>query len=229
MRTYLIGPFLAFLPETWRKAHFSDWELHWARAAALSGLLEGFAALVALVVWYSIFVTRFAGIVGARGGDLVGYVGLFSLAVHPLTWLICYFGCEGVVRLLAAVANGECYGTLPLWLIAWRGNKSRARGKAIADRVISGSARCDLEIASFRPKASWKYPLTIRYRDEFFQVTGEERKPLSEPRPYVYLLRRLPANEIIKGLETYDPDVLPEEPPGFFETVFSEIRRRYAK
>ena len=229
MRTYLIGPFLAFLPETWRKAQFGDWELDWARAAALSGLLEGFAAFVALVVWYSLYVTRIGQIIGGAGGRYGGFVGLFSTAMHPLTWLICYFGCEGVVRFLAAVVNGESYGTLPLWLIARRRNKATLRGKASADRVISGGARCDLEVSSFRPKESWKYPLTIRYRDEFFQVTGEERKPLSEPRPYVYFLRRLPADEIIKGLETYDPDMVAEEQPGFFETVFSEIRRRYAK
>lgn len=229
MRTYLIGPFLAFLPETWRKAQFGDWELDWARAAALSGLLEGLAAFVALVVWYSLYVTRIGQIIGGAGGDLGGYVGLFSLAMHPLTWLICYFGCEGVVRLLAAVVNGESYGTLPLWLIARRGNQATLRGKAMADGVISGSARCDLEVSSSRPKESWKYPLTIRYHDKFFQVAGQERKPLSEPRPYVYFLRRLLANEIIKGLETYDPDVAAEEQPGFFETVFSEIRRRYAK
>ena len=46
-------------------------------------------------------------------------------------------------------------------------------------------------------------------------------------RPYVYFLRRLPANEIIKGLEQYDPaGVLDEKTPGFFETVRSEVKRR---
>ena len=107
--------------------------------------------------------------------------------------------------------------------------KARPRPQLIGDKVAPGRTGNDLEVASCRPKDNWKYPLTIRYHDEFFQVTGEERKPLSEPRPYVYLLRRLPANEIIKGLETYDPDMVAEEQPGFFETVFSEIRRRYAK
>lgn len=229
MQTYLIGPFLAFLPEAWRKAYFGDWKVDWARAAALSGLLEGFAAFVALVVWYSLYVTRIGEIIGGAGGRLGGYVGLFSTAMHPLTWVICYFGCEGAARLLAAVANGEAYGTLPLWLMSRRGRGTGSRGKAVADRVVSAGGRCDLEVASFRAKESWKYPLTIRYRNEFFQVTGEERNPTSQPQPYVYLLRRLPANEIIKGLENYDPNVIPEKQPGFFETVFSEIRRRYAK
>jgi hypothetical protein len=225
MRTYLIGPFLAFLPQAWRDAYFRDWEVDWPRAAAFSGLLEGFAAFVALVVWYSIYVTRIGQIIGGAGGHLAGYVGLFSTAMHPLTWIICYFGCEGAVRLLAAVVNGESYGTLPLWLLSRRGNKAGVRGKAIADRVISGGTRCDLEVSSFRPKENWKYPLTIRYQDNFFQVTGQESKPLSELRPYVYFLRRLPSDEIIKGLEPYDPNVIPEDQPGFFETVLTEIRR----
>src|SRR6185437_4580657 len=229
MRTYLIGPFLAFLPPAWRDAYFCDWKMDWPRAAAISGLLEGFAAFVALVVWYSIYVTRIGEIIGGAGGQFGGYVGLFSTAMHPLTWLICYFGCEGTVRLLAAVVNGESYGTLPLWLLSWRSNKAGVRGKAVADRVIMGGTCCDLEVSSFRPKENWKYPLTIRYRDEFFQVMGEERKAPSEPWPHVYFLRRLPANEIIKGMETYDPNAIPEAPPGFFETVFSEVRRRYAK
>lgn len=229
MRTYLIGPFLAFLPQPWRDDAFRDWKVDWPRAAAISGLLEGLAALVALVVWYSIYVARIGEIIGGAGGRLNGYIGLFSTALHPLTWLICYFGCEGAVRLLAAVVNGESYGTLPLWLLSRRGSKAGSRTKAIADRVISGGTHCDLEVSSFRPKENWKYPLTIRYQDEFFQIIGEERKAHPEPRPHVYFLRRLPANEIIKGMETYDPSAIPEAPPGFFETVFNEVRRRYAK
>lgn len=228
MRTYLIGPFLAFLPRAWRDAVFRDWMVDWPRATAISGLLEAFAAFVALVVWYSPYVTRIGEIIGGAGGRLSGYVGLFSTALHPLTWLICYFGCEGAARLLAAVVNGESYGTLPLWLLSRRGNKAGARGKAIADRVISGGTRCDLEVSSFRPKEDWKYPLTICYQGEFFQVIGEERKAPPEPWPHVYFLRRLPANEIIKGIETYDPSAIPEAPPNFFETLFNEVRR-YAK
>ena len=229
MGTYLIGPFLAFLPQAWRDAYFCEWKVDWSRATALSGLIEGFVAFIALVVWYSLYVTRISQIIGGAGGRLGGFVGLFSTAMHPLTWLICYFGCEGAVRLLAAVVNGESYGTLPLWLLARRGNKAGVRGRAIADRVISGGTRCDLEVSSFRPKETWKYPLTIRYQGQFFQVIGEERKAPPEPQLYAYFLRRLPANEIIKGLEIYDPSAIPETQPGFFDTVFTEIRRRYVK
>ena len=115
METYFIGPLLAFLPRRWR-ARFSERKLQWARATIVSGVLEGLVAFVALVVWYSIYVTRIGEIIHGAGGQYSGYVGLFALAVHPLTWVICYFGCEGVGRVLAAVATEESHGTLPLWL-----------------------------------------------------------------------------------------------------------------
>lgn len=226
METYLIGPFLAFLPLRWR-ARFSERKLNWTRATILSGLLEGLVAFVALVVWYSIYVTRIGEIIHGAGGQYSGYVGLFALAVHPLTWVICYFGCEAAGRVVAAVATEESHGTLPLWLMAWGLQKLSAqpRLQPIADKVGPGPAGSDLEVASCRPKDNWKYPLAIRYQDKFFQVTGQERKPLSAPRPYVYFLRRLPSDEIIKGLESYDPNVIPEDQPGFFKTVLTEIRR----
>lgn len=226
MQTYLIGPFLAFLPQRWR-ARFSNRTMHWTRATIVSGLLEGAVAFAALVVWYSIYVTRIGEIIGGAGGDLGGYVGLFALAVHPLTWVIWYFGCEGAGRVVAAVATEESHGTLPLWLVAWAMGKWKAapRPEAIADEVTFGPAPLDLKVASFRAKEHWKYPLTIRYQGEFFRVTGEEHKALTQQRPYIYFLRRLPDNEIIKGLEAYDPNVIPQEPPGFFETVRVEIRR----
>lgn len=232
MWTYTIGPVLALLPERWRTASFRELGIDWPKATAISALVEGLGAAALLVVWYSIFVTKYGGVMGKAGGDYGGYVGLFSVAAHPLTWVICYFGCEGAVRFLAAVATGESYGTLPLALVAWgverAGGKPRAR--LVADEVTIRTSQYDLQVASCRAKQHWKYPLTINYEDKFYQVAGGEvlRQGL---RPYVYFLRRLPADEIIKGLEQYDPTkaLTDETGPGFFETVLSEVKRRVAK
>lgn len=231
MWTYLLGPFLAFLPRRWRAGHFHERIVDWPRATALSGLIEGFGAAASLTVWYSVFVTRLGQIIGGAGGDYAGYVGLFSLALHPLTWVICYFGCEGAVRFLGAIATGESYGTLPLALFAWgleRAGRKRP-GRFLADEVTIRTSEYDLQVASCRAKEHWKYPLTICYGEKFYQVVGGEllRQSL---RPYVYFLRRLPANETIKGLEPYDPAVaVDQESPGFFQTLFGEMKRRVAK
>lgn len=222
----MIGPVLALLPERWRAARFAELGVDWPRATTISALVEGFGAAALLVVWYSIFVTKYGDAIAAHGGD--GFVGLFLVALHPLTWVICYFGCEGVVRFLAAVATGESYGTLPLALIA--GGMERAKGKrrggVVPDEVTIRTSEYDLQVASCRAKQHWKYPLTIGYQGKFYQVVSGEilRQGL---RPYVYFLRLLPVNETIKGLEPYDPaSVLAEETPGFFETVMSEMKRR---
>lgn len=228
MGTYTIGPMLALLPERWRTARFGELGVDWARATAISGLAEGFGAAALLVVWYSVFVTKYGGAIGGAGGDYGGFVGLVLVALHPLTWVICYFGCEGVVRFLAAIATGESYGTLPLALIAWGMERAEGkhRGSPVADEVTIRTSEYDLQVASCRAKQHWKYPLTIGYQGKFYQVVIGEvlRQGL---RPYVYFLRRLPANETIKGLEQYDPaSVLAEQTPGFLETVISEVKRR---
>ena len=58
MRTYLAGPFLSLLPETWRaKLPWAE-SIRWRPAAFISGVLEALTSLCALVVWYSYSVTH---------------------------------------------------------------------------------------------------------------------------------------------------------------------------
>lgn len=211
MWTYTIGPVVALLPEQWRTGRFGELGIDWPRATAVSGLFEGFGAFALLICWYSLFVTRLGPIVGpyVRGSLLSGYVGLFSFAAHPLTWGICYVGCEGVVRFLGAVVTGECRGTLALALVAWATSyAARPRESAwVPDEVTSGWEGYDLKVQSSRAKDHWKYPLTIFYGDEFYQVVSREFH-LRAARPHVYFLRKLPPNETIKGLEQYDPNAV---------------------
>lgn len=232
MATYTIGLALALLPERWRPARFDELGVNWPRATAISALVEGFGAMALLVVWYSIFVTRLGNIIGSRVDDLYGgYVGLFSLALHPLTWVICYFGCEGVVRFLAAVVTRESCGTLPLAMIAWGLERAKRwrDGKFVADEITVRTSEYDLQVASCRAKQHWKYPLTIRYDERFYQVIASELRSHGS-RPYVYFLRLLPSNEIIKGLDEYDPkSATDEEMPGFLASVYGEVRRRFAR
>jgi hypothetical protein len=110
----------------------------------------------------------------------------------------------------------------------------RAGGKPqaglVADEVTIRTSEYDLQVASCRAKQHWKYPLTISYQERFYQVvSGEVLR--HGPRPHVYFLRRLPADEIIKGLEQYDPAIalVDEKAPGFLDVVLSQVRRRLVR
>lgn len=206
------------------------------RATLLSGIIESIAAIAALAVWYSVFVARAGPAIETHfAWPYSGEMGLLSLYMHPMTWMICYFGLEGAVRMLTGLVSDEAPGTLPLALVdraarIIREGEWRSKPALVRDKVERQGESGELRIASCRAKDHWKYPLTIRYQGEFFQVQGEEHVPTERNRPHVYRLRKLPANEIIRGLEEYDSaDVLHEErPPGFFATVAGELRRKWS-
>lgn len=236
MWTYLAGPFLAFLPSRWKRAHLGELPVNWGIATLISGILEAIAAIVALVVWYSVFVTGAGPAIWKYfPWPYAGEIGLLSFCMHPLTWVIGYFGGEGVVRMLSGLITGEAPGMLPLALVdrvlrpARRGEWA-AKRPPLRDKVDRHGLTGELRVASCREKDHWKYPLTIRYEGEFFQVQGEEHSSADRERPYVYRLKLLPGNEIIRGLEEYDPeDVLHEERvPGFFATVAGELRKKWS-
>ena len=122
--TYLLGPFLALLPQRWRDLLPARSAVKWHRATVLSGLGESVIALIALVYWYSYSVARWAdNAVDAaiRAGAsidprTVGFAALAIWAMHPLTWLITYCGIEGMIRLVGAAFTENNLGTLPLFL-----------------------------------------------------------------------------------------------------------------
>ena len=236
MWTYLAGPILAFLPARLRAAYLGDIQVNWSRATVFSGIIESFLSLVALIGWYSIFITRTGPAIGASiPWPYAGPMGLLSMYMHPLTWLICYFGVEGAVRAMSGLATHEVPGTLPLVLFDRavqyaKTGEWHVKPGLMEDEVIRGEGTWDLKIASCNPKAHWKYPLTIRYGGEFFPVHGEEHVATGG-RPHIYVLRRLPSNEIIRGLEDYDPHAafVEDNPPGFFATVYGEMRKKFAK
>ncbi|HEV2299224.1 MAG TPA: hypothetical protein VGR72_11985 [Candidatus Acidoferrales bacterium] len=210
--------------------------MNWGRATLLSGIIESITAIAALVVWYSVFVTRAGPAIERHfAWPYSGETGLLSLYMHPVTWMICYFGLEGAVRMLAGLVSDEAPGTLPLALVdraAWiiRQGEWRSKPTLVRDKVERRGESRELRIASCRAKEHWKYPLTIRYKGEFFQVQGEEHFSAERSRPHVYRLKKLPANEIIKGLKEYDPEnVLHEEKlPGFFATVAGELKKKWS-
>lgn len=127
MRTLLLGPFLALLPQRWRLLLPYYQSVGWRTAGILSGFGESLVALAALVIWYSYSITGWVsrGLDAALAGKMppnvteheVGFAALLIFATHPLTWLIGYMGLEGGLRLAGAVATDDAPGILFLFLI----------------------------------------------------------------------------------------------------------------
>ncbi|MFZ0213647.1 MAG: hypothetical protein WBE20_13800 [Candidatus Acidiferrales bacterium] len=245
MRTQLLAPILVLMPPDWRRGLQSADSINWRRAAVISGLVQAIVALSAYIAWYYHATGHWAhqaihAAVQAHpdlnvGSGTVGSLTFVVIALHPLTWILWYFSIEGILRTINARANVETPGTLPLRLID-RGMRFAKYGEwsaqhRVKDEVTCGEGNGDLKISSGQPKRHWKYPLTIRYQGEFFQVHGEEHVAAVSERPHIYLLRRLPANEIIRGLENYDTEesFAEDNPPGFFATVYGEMRKKLAK
>jgi hypothetical protein len=222
---YMFAPFYTLLPKRWRRGERHGPQRYLARAALISGIGEAVLSLVVLGMWYAqaegIFGDSYASHLinstASSGSEWVfgGSIGLIGFAVNPLTWLIVYFCIEGVIRAFAALASDDVVGTLPLYLVdfAWRLLKKRKRAAPepplVADEIMPGRGEiCDIQIATCRRREGWKYPFTLRYAGAYFQVI-DEKWIAAGPRPYIYSLRRLPAGEIARGLQNYDPsDVL---------------------
>lgn len=243
MRTFFAGLILVLVPEGWRKgSHFED-AVNWREAAVVSGLLQAIAALTWYVSWYVYSTGHWAHraidfAVRAHphlnvGSGAIGSLAFVVIAMHPVTWVLWYFAIEGLIRTLNARARMETSATLPLRLVD-RAMRFTKHGEwsppPLRDEVTRAEGNRDLKIASRKKKPHWKYPLTIRYSGEFFQVQSEEHFAAGG-RPHIYLLRRLPSNEIIRGLEDYDPHAafVEDNPPGFFATVYGEMRKKFAK
>jgi hypothetical protein len=221
----------------------------WTRATVLSGCAEGGACFLGLVAWYfhvmyaavgqQIGATMEAtkGVPGEGAAYAMGFAALVTFAFHPVTWVLSYFTVEGIWRTLAAVLTDESPGTLPLAILAWvlGGARRRAyelRVPLVADQVTRSGENdaWDLRVASCRPKSDWKYPLTVRYQDAYFQVVGEAATGATPQRPHVYLLRKPPPGEAYRGVREYDPEALlraPEAAPNFLAQYLREKAERW--
>jgi hypothetical protein len=246
---WLLTPLLTLLPERWRRALVGDAPVHWVRAAVFSGLLEALGSLGGLIAWYFIYMYRAVGaqigptleatkgVPGEGAAFAMGIGALASLVFHPLTWVLVYFSFEGTLRTLAALLNEEVAPTLPLALVDWAISAGQRRSferrvPLIVDAVTVGAENdpWDLKVESCREKPTWKHPLTIRFRDSYFQVLGQAPLPGAPQRPYVYLLRLPPRGEAYRGLEEYDPAAvtLSEPPrPHFLVAAFQDVLERW--
>jgi hypothetical protein len=245
MRMFLLGPLLAALPQRWRRLLVPPESIGWKLATILSGFGESLLALVAMVVWYSYSVTGWVSraLDAALGGNLgpdvndqqIGFMAIVIFALHPLTWLIGYFGIEGSIRIAGAFTESYL-GILPLFLADKIYLKATGRSAPSATKA-AGFAQGNF--------ASYKQAIRERVRqsrvptlpdelffskvehDEFLEIHACHRKPDwtppktvrfqdtyyrleasfdgTEPRPFRYRLRRLSAGVMGRSVIVYAP------------------------
>jgi hypothetical protein len=189
-----LGPILALLPQRWRDALPFDNYIRWQRATVLSGLVESLLALLILTDWYMGSVPAWIEkvldvLLNTNNGKQltdhqIGFTGLLLFLMHPLTWVMIYFGAEGVVRLLAAAFTDSCFGTLPLGLLdkAIAGISRMARGESRGDK---GDAPSNLASLTSTVRDKVLVARTAELPDELcFRKNGaEELLEISASRP----------------------------------------------
>lgn len=201
MRAILLvaSVFVSLVPERYRKS----WPIRDAAdmrgPAMVSGMLEFLIGAPG-----SLLYVGEAFDVAKQGG------GFSGLILNPFLPFVFIFA-EGGVRFLAALSSGEILPTLPLFLIAAIHNRTDAKaaehslGSRVIDQVErSTGKRYDLRVFSCRPKPHWNSYMTIRFDNEFYQLSGEERA--SGPRQFVYLLRKNPVGRIVVVVYEYSPE-----------------------
>jgi len=195
------------------------------------------------VVWYSYSVTHHTPVQlesALRAHPnihpnemMMGLLGYVFVALNPVTWIICWFCFEGVVRALGAAFTEEIVGTLPLWIIdkshraLRQRSQNRHRPPPVPDEFtwLGGGQAGTLTIMSCRPKPTWQDRPTIHFQGEFFKV--ERSISGTGLRPYAYHLRRLQPGEIVRAPENYDVEAVPVETKGtsLMSTIYRALKK----
>lgn len=216
---FLLSLGASYLPRFYRERWIGPVAPDLARGALLTGIAQMAVCLALFILGYLRWFA-YVGALLARAAasstvaiserDFAAGMGMtvmISYLLRPTTMLVTYFGFEGMVRMAAAIVTGETVPTLPLLLAALLQKRLEHRrreklwGVRVPDVVEQGSG-CDLRILSCRPK-DWGSLVTLQYRGELYVVVREERA--AAPRRFVYLLNRLPAGTVARGLREYDP------------------------
>ena len=226
MLTYLLGPWIMLLPARRALPLAHRLGINANRAAVLSGLAEVFLSILLLAAWYLVFAPHFAAEQAAlytrshpdNPQEIMYFSYGLSMVVtvvfltHPVTVSLVFFSLEGLLRGLAALLAEDHVGTLPLVLADWL--VGRAHRKAVQiqegpprpDIVTRGGEkdRWDLRIESCRARTRWDKLTTIEYEDSLYELAAKFEG--SPPRPFIYVLRRIPQGKVVRGIYDYSPD-----------------------
>ncbi len=214
---------VSLLPEFWRKRWYPTAGVDVSRGAFISGLVEILICIPAFVVGYIFFldanVKALGGEVMRQGAEEVlvsehvqfgmGIMSLGTYVLRPTTLLLMFFALDGVLRAFAAAITGESLATAPLALAGFvhrvieHRRAERSLGPRVVDEVQKNTGACDLYIMSCRQKP-WTELTTVEYEGKLYELVVQ-REGVA-PRPYVYILKLIPKNKLVRGLHHYAPD-----------------------
>lgn len=213
----------SLVPERFRYRWFGDADVSVKRGTIISGWLQ--LAVSGFVLWYRyppFLHSREQMVIDqvrAQGGPdhiregfavfAVGGLTIYEYMVLPLSLFLLYFAAEGCVRWMAAATTGEVLPNGVVALATWLHRLAGAQvveiqmGPRVVDALTPGtSPEFDLRVDTCRPKR-WTKISTIGYNDELYEVAKEfTGKP---PRPYIYLLKKMPGGKVVRGIYQYDP------------------------
>lgn len=181
------GPALTLLPERYRPPKSVQKFGSWSTATLISGFLECMFGANTLIYWYKEEVDRLV-----------------------FLWIAIYLLCDGVWRIMILRVHNESVGTVFLAAvdqIFLTGKQAlwSAAHPAVADLVVleDRNPQWQLKIESSRSKRDWETARLVHYDQRFFRI--ETVLNASGPRPFVYLLRALPAGVLGPRVINYPP------------------------
>jgi hypothetical protein len=190
---FIYGPALSFLPERWRGGGINQKFALWGVVTAISGAGEMFVGVNLIGIWYA-----------------------FQLS-PVLLWASAYFLADGAWRIANSRSRGENAGSVLLVFmdqaiyaarqVAWK-----VAHPAVSDVTELDDAREDwqLKIEAARTKPKWEAGKIVLHGERYFRI--ESCIQVSGPRPYIYLMKSLPAGVPSHAVLKYTPVEIFQKP-----------------
>jgi hypothetical protein len=179
---------LSLMPARWRIGKLGSRYANWSTGTLISGGLECMLAVNFFCAW-----------------------GFLPQASNSLLWIGMYFLADGAWRTSIAVFNGESAGTVLLELVDEARVVSRRRAWTLrhpempdAITMDDANAEWQLKIESSRAKKDWEVSRMVLYRERYYKIESVAQN--GDARPFVYLLRSLPAGFPSLRVLKYRPD-----------------------
>lgn len=181
----VIGPAISLLPPRWRNVRFSHRLGRWEAVTAISAVGEAFLGVNLFLTWFKL--------------EWPAYIA----------WISVYMVCDGGWRAMSARFEGS-RGTLALMFFD-ESYRSLAREiwtrkhPEYEDLVTLDDGRADwqLKIEASREKKGWESGRLLMYRERYFRLESVMHSDSS--RPFVYVLRALPAGVPSHNVIKYPP------------------------